>query len=128
MTSLCLLKKAATRSEGLWPGGVHKNLAKKDLTSVRHIENNFANSGAADCRVVAQLDSSECYKLELLEDANIVEHVLRGTRISHNCLRVESFTSMVRSRYGGSGAVDLIVLRGNVCVVEAIAAEIADGR
>jgi hypothetical protein len=52
----------------------------------------------------------------------------RGTRIDHNCLRVNFVTNVVRSCNGGCSAFDVIVGGGQVYVVEAIAAVIADGK
>jgi hypothetical protein len=49
-----------------------------------------------------------------LEDGKVVEHVPRGTRIDHNCLRVNFVTNMVRSRNGECSAVELIVVGGQV--------------
>jgi hypothetical protein len=51
---------------------------------------------AVGCRVVAQLDSRGCDRLEFLKDGQIVENVLCGTGIDHNCLRMEFVTNMVR--------------------------------
>jgi hypothetical protein len=105
-----------------------QDLSKADTTPVRHVEDNFANLRAVGIRVIAQLDSRECYEIELLETEKVVEHVPRGTRIDHNCLRVNFVTNVVRSCNGGCSAVELIAVGGRVCVVEAIAAVIAAGR
>jgi hypothetical protein len=75
------------------------------------MEHNLSNLSTVGCRVVAQLESRGCDRLEFVEDGQIVEHVPRGTGIDHNYLRVEFVTNMVRDRNGCSGAVELVVIR-----------------
>jgi hypothetical protein len=59
------------------------------------VEHNLTNLSTVGCRVVAQIDSRGCDRLEFMEDGQILEHVPRGTGIDYNCLRVEFNTNMV---------------------------------
>jgi hypothetical protein len=77
-----------------------KDLRKAETTPVRHVEHNLTNLSTVGCRVFAQLDSRGCDRLEFEEDGQIVEHVPRGSRIDHNCLRVEIVTNVVRGHNG----------------------------
>jgi hypothetical protein len=70
------------------------------MTSVRHVEHNLFNLSTVGCRVVTQLDSRECDRLEFVEDGQIVKHVPRGTGIYHNCQRVGFLTKIVRGHSG----------------------------
>jgi hypothetical protein len=72
-----------------------KDLRKAETTLVRHADHNLTNLSTVGCRVVAQLDSRGCDRLEFVEDGQIAEHVPCGTGIEHNCLRVEFDTNMV---------------------------------
>jgi hypothetical protein len=75
------------------------------------MEHNLSNLSTVGCRVVAQLYSRGCDRLEFVEDGQIVEHVPRGTGIDHNCLRVVFVTNMVRGHDSRSGADELVVVR-----------------
>jgi hypothetical protein len=71
-----------------------------ETTRVRHVEHNLSDLSTFGCRVVAQLDSRGCDRLEFAEDGQIVEHVPRGTGIDHNCQRVEFVINMTRGHNG----------------------------
>jgi hypothetical protein len=77
-----------------------KDLRKAETTPVRQVEHNLSNLSTVGCRVVAQLDSRGCERLEFVEDGQIEEHVPRSTEIDHTCLRVEFVTNMVRGHNG----------------------------
>jgi hypothetical protein len=94
---LCKLGHAQDVDEEV---GHIKDFRKAMTTPVRHVEHNLTNLSTVGCRVVAQLDSRGCDRLEFVEDGQIVEHVPRGTGIDHNCLRVEFVTSRVRGHNG----------------------------
>jgi hypothetical protein len=73
-----------------------KDCSKTETTPVRHVDHNLSNLSTVGCRVVAQLVSRGCNRLEFVINGQIVEYVPRGIGIDHNCLRVEFVTNMVR--------------------------------
>jgi hypothetical protein len=95
-----LLCKLGHAQEVDGEAGHIKVLRKVEKTPVRQVDHKHSNLSTVGCRVVAQLDSRGCDRLEFVEDGQIVDHVPRDTVIDHNCLRVEFVTNMVRGHNG----------------------------
>jgi hypothetical protein len=80
--------------------GTLSTWVKAETIPVRQVEHNLSNLSTVGCRLVAQLDSRWCDRLEFVKDGQIVEHVPRSTGNDRNFMRVEFVTNMVCGHNG----------------------------